>query len=247
MKKILAILVLGLLWCDVTLANVLTVHSEIYKAMKEIKSGRTYKGITGYIIRPEDEKNPSKFPIILPKNSAPIISDYKSIFGANWEYGLKRNKQNAQGNKHGGIDFYVKTGSPILASNDGSVIKATIDSCAGPLLVIRHTGNKYATYMHIGEFKVKKGDVVKRGQLIAHAGALVSTRCGGGIEHLHFQISSEGPCRNCTGSWKYLGKFKSWRNPHNYWTGGKGKPECFVEGKEYKKKLLTLPFQCHNL
>ena len=247
MKKLLAIIVLGLLWCDMTFANVLTEHSEIYKAMKEIKSERTYKGITGYIIRPEEEKNPSKFPIILPKNSAPIISDYKSIFGANWEYGLKRNKQNAQGNKHAGIDFYVKTGSPILAANDGRVIMARIESCEGPLLLIKHTGNKYAAYLHIGEFKVKKEDIVKRGQLIAHAGSQVLTRCGGGIEHLHFQISNEGPCRNCKGSWKFLGKKKSWRNPHKYWTGGKGKPECFIEGKEYKKKLLTLPFQCYNL
>ena len=34
-------------------------------------------------------------------------------------------------------------------------------------------------------------------------------------------------------------------NPHEYWTGGKGKPECFAEGKEYPEGLLTLPVACY--
>lgn len=33
-------------------------------------------------MRKDNEKNFSKFPIILPKNSAPIVSDYKSRWGA---------------------------------------------------------------------------------------------------------------------------------------------------------------------
>ena len=69
---------------------------------------------------------------------------------------------------------------------------------------------------------------------------------GGGIAHLHLQASRAGPCSSCTGSWKYLGKKESWTNAHKYWTGGKGKPECFVEGNEYPKKLITLPFQCNK-
>ena len=69
---------------------------------------------------------------------------------------------------------------------------------------------------------------------------------GGGIAHLHLQASRAGPCSSCTGSWKYLGKKESWANAHQFWTGGKGKPECFIEGKQYPKKLITLPFQCNK-
>ena len=36
-----------------------------------------YKGKTGFVMRRNNEKNFSKFPIILPKNSAPIVSDCK--------------------------------------------------------------------------------------------------------------------------------------------------------------------------
>ena len=42
-------------------------------------------------------------------------------------------------------------------------------------------------------------------------------------------------------------KKKSWTNVHKYWTGGKGKPECFIKEKKYPVELITLPFQCNKL
>ena len=104
----------------------------------------------------------------------------------------------------------------------------------------------YATHMHVGKMHVKKGDKVKRGQLIADAGEVV-VGCGGGMEHLHFQLSKKRGSGQGWGSYKYLGGPKGWLNPHEYWTGGRGKPECFVEGKEYPEGLLTLPVKCRNL
>ena len=44
--------------------------------------------------------------------------------------------------------------------------------------------------MHVGKIYVKKGDAVKRGQIIADAGKEVKTDCVGGIEHLHFHMSN---------------------------------------------------------
>ena len=92
----------------------------------------------------------------------------------------------------------------------------------------------------------KKGDKVKRGQHIADAGELVKTKCGGGIEHLHFHMSKKrGTDPTYWGSWRFLGKPSGWINPHLYWTGGKGRPECFDEGKTYPEGLLTLPVACY--
>ena len=100
--------------------------------------------------------------------------------------------------------------------------------------------------MHVGKIHVKKGDEVKRGQHVADAGELVKTSCGGGMEHLHFHMSKiRGGGAGSWGSWRFLGGPKGWINPHEYWTGGKGKPECFVEGKEYPEGLLTLPVACY--
>ena len=240
MKKFLAIIVLSLFSSVSVNANDLTDANEIFKALHEIKSVGAYKGKTGYVMRKDNEKNFSKFPITLPKNSAPIVSDYKSIWGAS----MSPSKRD---DKHNGVDFYIKAGDQILAANDGTVVYAKHDKCAGNVMTIRHIGSIYASYLHIGEFKVKKGDKVKRGQLIADAGKHGNTRCSGNIDHLHFQTSREGPCPRCTGSWKYLGKKAGWTNAHKYWTGGKGKPECYIAEKEYKKKKFTLPFQCNKI
>ena len=240
MKKILLIIFLTFFWPITSHASDLTEPNEIFAAIHEIKTKGSYKGKTGYIMRKNNEKNYSKFPIKLPDNSAPIVSDYKSKWGAGSSPG-KRKK------KHFGVDFYLKPGSPILAANDGAVLFAKYLKCEGNVMTIKHTGNLYASYLHIGDFKVKKGDKVNRGQLIAEAGTSGTTKCSGTIEHLHLQTSKEGPCHKCTGSWKYLGKKQSWTNPHKHWTGGKGKPQCFVADIEYPKKLLTLPFQCKKI
>ena len=201
-------------------------------------------GTTGFVLRWHEEKNPSKFQIVIPKQSPPIISDFKSQYGVLG--GTRGTYGSIFGNKHTGVDFYIKPGEPILAANDGKVVMVGNDGCAGPYLVIKHTGNKYATYLHVGKIHVKKGDTIQRGKIIADAGREIKKDCGGGIEHLHFQLSSSGPCNRCTGSWKYLGEDTTWLNPHKYWTGGKGKPECFDSTKQYKTNKLTLPVSCKN-
>ena len=240
MKKLLLIILLTFFLTITSNASDLTDPNEIFEAIYEIKTKGSYKGKTGYIIRKNNEKNYSKFPIKLPDNSAPIVSDYKSMWAAGSSPG-KRKK------RHLGVDFYLKPGSPILAANDGVVLFAKYLKCEGFVMTIRHTGNLYASYLHLGEFKVKTGDKVNRGQLIAEAGTKGTTKCSGTIEHLHLQTSKEGPCEKCTGSWKYLGKKQGWTNPHKYWVGGKGKPQCFIADKEYPKKLFTLPFQCKKM
>ena len=121
MKKLLIFILLGLFSSISGNANDLTDANEIFKALHEIKSTGAYKGKTGYVMRKDKEKNFSRFPIILPKNSAPIVSDYKSKWGASMSVS-KRDK------KHNGVDFYIKAGDPILAANKGIVVlRSTIN------------------------------------------------------------------------------------------------------------------------
>ena len=126
----------------------------------------------------------------MPKNSPPIISDYYSKYGV---LGGSR----SQPIKHGGIDFYIKVGSPILAAGNGKVYGVKIkDKCVGNQFAIYFgespNGTKlHATHMHVGKILVKEGDTVKRGQVVAEAGTQVKTNCGGGMEHLHFHMSKK--------------------------------------------------------
>ena len=56
----------------------------------------------------------------MPKNSPPIIADFKSLYGV---LGGSRSfyEGTAFHKKHGGIDFYIEIGSPVLAAGDGKV------------------------------------------------------------------------------------------------------------------------------
>jgi len=244
MKKLLGIVVLGLLCCNVGFAKSNISKSKFYSLIEE-------NGNTGFVLRYHNEKSPSGYEIVMPKNATPIISDFKSKYGV-----LGGSRGDYSGSKffgkHGGIDFYIKAGSPILAAADGKVYGVKVkDKCVGNQFAIDFgkslDGKRMrVTHMHVGKIHVKKGDKVKRGQLIADAGALVKTSCGGGMEHLHFHMSKNKGSGGW-GSYRFLGGPKGWLNPHEYWTGGKGKPECYVEGKEYPEGLLTLPVVCSEL
>lgn len=198
-------------------------------------------GHTGFVLKYHKENKTHTIDVKLPKNSPPIISDYRSKYGV---LGGGRDWL------HRSIDFYVKPGKPLLAAADGEVVmlnKYVRAECFGRVLTIKHSPSLYSTYAHIGKLNVKMGDKVKRGQIISESGNVLRAECGGGLEHLDFGISNMGPlyCESCEIlKGQVIGNKKSDQNPHLFWSGGKGKPECFIPGKEYKKNKLTLPVTC---
>tara|TARA_B100001093_G_scaffold34621_1_gene29845 strand:+ start:1242 stop:2015 length:774 start_codon:yes stop_codon:yes gene_type:complete len=235
MKKILTMIFVLFLFSPTKADTVFSnSKSHLYKMIDS--------GLTGAKINWGPEKKLPKIKVELPKNSPILISDYHSIWGAS---GGRRTWE-GKNVKHHGVDFYVKPGDPIIAAGNGRVLLTMSDECSGPMIVIKHR-NLYAYYIHLGKIIVKKGDKVKRGQKIAEGGQIINTKCGGGIEHIHFQISLMGPCKDCWGTWVVWGDPQKVRNPHKYWTGGKGKPECFIEGKKYKKSKLTIPVRCKSI
>ncbi len=72
----------------------------------------------------------------------------------------------------------------------------------------------------------------------------ITKQCDHGIEHTHFQISSQDPGKSCWDPWVLYGEPKNYTNPHKDWTGGKDKPESIIKGKKFPKKKLTFPVQC---
>ena len=183
MIKILGMMALGLL-----LSGNAYTKNNITKT--DFQNRIIKNGKTGFILRYHKEKSPSKFEIILPKNSPPIISDYHSKYGV---LGGSRSKPK----KHGGIDFYIKVGSSILAAGNGKVYGVKIkDKCIGNKFAIYFgkspDGIKlHASHMHVGKILVMEGDIVKRGQRGAKAWTQVKKNCGGGMEHLHFHMSKK--------------------------------------------------------
>ncbi len=89
---------------------------------------------------------------------------------------------------HKGIDLAKIKQAKIYANNFGKVIAAKYIGIYGNTLIIYHKLGLYTLYGHTSVFKVKKGDFVKRFQVIARTG---STGAVFG-DHLHFGVYVQG-------------------------------------------------------
>ncbi|TGM37449.1 M23 family metallopeptidase [Leptospira biflexa] len=83
---------------------------------------------------------------------------------------VRRDYNNKQGRPHGGVDFRGKTGTPILAIQDGTVVLAQKTYYEGNFTIIDHGNKIFSFYMHQDEIKVKVGELVKQGQQIGTVG-----------------------------------------------------------------------------
>ncbi len=89
---------------------------------------------------------------------------------------------------HHGTDFGAKRGTPLLAVNDGKVIYAGWMGGYGRVVKIQHAGGYISLYAHQSRIRVKRGQHVKKGQIIGYVGS--SGRSTG--PHLHFGLMKNG-------------------------------------------------------
>jgi murein DD-endopeptidase MepM/ murein hydrolase activator NlpD len=100
---------------------------------------------------------------------------------------------------HHGTDFGARRGTPLLAVNDGKVIYAGWMGGYGRVVKIKHAGGYVSLYAHQSRIRVKRGQRVKKGQVIGYVGS--SGRSTG--PHLHFGLMKNGRWIN---PMKVLGK-----------------------------------------
>jgi murein DD-endopeptidase MepM/ murein hydrolase activator NlpD len=91
----------------------------------------------------------------------------------------------ANGTTNDGINFAVPEGTPVRAAEDGVVAYAGNElKTFGNLVLIRHADNYVSAYANASQILVKKGDTVRRGQIIAHSGQTGNATS----PQLHFEI-----------------------------------------------------------
>ena len=89
------------------------------------------------------------------------------------------------GVQNDGINLAVPEGTPIKAAEDGVVAYAGSELKGyGNLVLIRHSNGFVTAYAHASDILVKRGEAVKRGQVIAHAGQTGNVTS----PQLHFEI-----------------------------------------------------------
>ncbi len=92
------------------------------------------------------------------------------------------------GRPHYAMDIAISAGTPIYASNDGSVVTATWHSSYGNYILLDHGNGKSTLYAHCSGLAVSSGQSVSKGQVIGYVG---STGYSTG-NHLHFEFRVNG-------------------------------------------------------
>lgn len=104
-------------------------------------------------------------------------------------YGYRRNPFTGQREFHTGLDIYTGYGSPIYASNNGTVITSEFHWSYGNYIVINHNNGYYTLYAHMSKRKAKVGDIVSRGDVIGLIG-MTGSATG---PHVHLEVWRGGP------------------------------------------------------
>ncbi len=89
---------------------------------------------------------------------------------------------------HHGTDFGAKRGTPLLAVNAGKVTFSGWMGGYGKVVKIKHAGGYESLYAHQSRTRVKRGQKVKKGQIIGYVGN--TGRSTG--PHLHFGMKKNG-------------------------------------------------------
>lgn len=89
---------------------------------------------------------------------------------------------------HLGYDLAAVRHTPVMAANSGRVVWAKYFGIYGNCVLLDHGYGLMSLYAHLNDFQVKAGEMVAKGQLIAHSD---STGLAGG-DHLHFSMLLDG-------------------------------------------------------
>jgi len=133
---------------------------------------------------PKGLKKPWKINAFYPLKSAKLVAD----FGDERHYFYKDKTKEISHSYHVGYDFASTRHAPIISSNRGTVVFASLNGIYGNMPMIDHGFGLYTLYGHCSKVLVEEGEEVEPGQIIARTG---TTGLALG-DHLHFGIVIQG-------------------------------------------------------
>ena len=89
---------------------------------------------------------------------------------------------------HDGIDLAAPAGQPVKTAAPGTVLFAGEQKGYGLIVIVEHDGGLITLYAHNRDLRVKTGQKVREGQVVATVGD--SGRTSG--PHLHFEVRKDG-------------------------------------------------------
>ena len=130
------------------------------------------------VLAKEKEKLLSSIPAIQPVRNEDLTR-MASGFGFRTDPFTKTRK------KHWGMDFTAPRGTPVYATGDGVVVQADNRASGyGKHIRIDHGYNYISLYAHLYKYNVRRGQKVKRGDLIGFVGSSGRSEA----PHLHYEV-----------------------------------------------------------
>ena len=128
------------------------------------------------VVGADAQIKPTGLPI---KGDAEITSDF----------GMRKHPDNQKRQFHRGIDFRAEMRTPLYATAEGIVSETQFsDKGYGIKLVIDHAEGYQTIFAHLADITVKKGEKIKKGDLIAYTGNSGQSKG----PHLHYEIKKDG-------------------------------------------------------
>lgn len=108
------------------------------------------------------------------------------------DYGMRVHPVTGGLRAHKGIDLAAPVGTPIYATADGTVSRASWFSSYGLYISVEHGGKLQTRYAHLSKLNVAEGQRVQKGDIIGFVGS--TGRSTG--PHLHYEVRVDGQAVN---------------------------------------------------
>lgn len=123
-------------------------------------------------------------------NSTPTIPPVPGLVTAS--YGYRRSPFTGQREVHEGLDIAAPYGTPVVATADGIVTFVGPLAAYGHVVFVNHSHGFATFYAHNSRYRVKEGQAVRRGEVLAYVGT--SGRTTG--PHVHYEVHVNGSIVN---------------------------------------------------
>lgn len=107
-------------------------------------------------------------------------------------FGMRLDPFTGRRQLHRGVDLAANIGTPVYVTADGVIREVSRDVGLGKLIKVDHQYGYSTVYAHLSRISVKRGQHVKRGEMI---GAVGNTGYSTG-PHLHYEVHLEGRAQN---------------------------------------------------
>jgi murein DD-endopeptidase MepM/ murein hydrolase activator NlpD len=125
------------------------------------------------------------FPQADPPSIQPLKYTANQVSSA---YGMRTHPVSETKVLHKGIDIKAKTGTHVVATSAGVIVKAEYSKKNGYFIEIKHDATYSTRYLHLSKLDVEANDKIELGQKIGEVGSTGLSSA----PHLHYEVLENG-------------------------------------------------------